>query len=56
MEKRDLYNSERKLIGKTINKDEAIPANTYILVVAIVLQNSKNEFCFSEFYVNNSKE
>lgn len=44
MEKRDLYNIERQLIGKSIYKTEDIPDNTYILMVVIFIQNNKNEF------------
>lgn len=44
MEKRDLYNIERQLIGKSIYKTDEIPENTYILMVVIFIQNNKNEF------------
>ena len=44
MELRDLYDINRNLIGKTIRKDEEIPANAYIMIVVIFIQNSNNEF------------
>ena len=44
MEKRDLYDINRNLIGKTIEKNETIPTNTYIMVVVIFIQNDNNEF------------
>ena len=44
MEQRDLYDINRKLTGKTIFKDEAIPKNSYILVVLIFIQNSEGKF------------
>ena len=33
MEKRDLYNENRELLGKTIFKDEVIPDGSFILIV-----------------------
>lgn len=44
MEKRDLYDVNKKLTGKTIFKDEEVPENYYILVVVLLLQNENNEF------------
>lgn len=44
MEKRDLYDINKNLIGKSIYKDDEIPNNTYILVVVIFIQNDNNEF------------
>lgn len=44
MEKRDLYDINRKLTGKTIYKDEEVPDGNYILVVLAFIKNSKNEF------------
>lgn len=44
MEIRDLYDINRNLIGKTIKENETIPANTYIMVVVIFIQNDNNEF------------
>lgn len=44
MEKRDLYDENRKLTGETIFKGEQIPDNRYINVVLIFIQNSKGDF------------
>ena len=44
MEKRDLYNQDRKVTGKTIFKNEETPEGYYILVVVAVMQNSEGEF------------
>lgn len=44
MEKRDLYNENRILTGKTIYKGELVPEGSYIVVVLIFIQNSKGEF------------
>ncbi len=44
MEKRDLYDENRKLTGETIFKGEEIPKDKYIVVVLIFIQNSKGEF------------
>lgn len=44
MEKRDLYDKNRKLIGKTITKNEAPPEGTYIQVVLIFIQNGEGKF------------
>lgn len=44
MEKRDLYNENKELINKTIDKDEAIPEGSYILMVVAFIQNKNNEF------------
>ena len=44
MEKRDLYNENRILTGKTIHKGESVPEGSYIIVVLIFIQNSKGEF------------
>lgn len=44
MEKRDLYNKERKLTGETIFKGDAIPENKYIVVVLVFIQNSEGKF------------
>lgn len=43
MEKRDLYDINKKIIGKTINKGEKIPDNTYIIVVSIFIQNDEGK-------------
>ena len=44
MEKRDLYDINRKPTGETIFKGEKIPPNRYIIVVLSFIQNSKGEF------------
>ena len=44
MEKRDLYNKDRKLTGETIFKGEPIPEGNYIIVILVMIQNSKGEF------------
>ena len=44
MEKRDLYDSERNITGKTILKGEKIPPNRYIIVVLVFIQNSEGKF------------
>ena len=44
MEKRDLYDISKKLTGETIYKNEKIPANRYILVVLVFIQNSQGKF------------
>lgn len=44
MEKRDLYDINKNLTGKTIYKGDIIPAHKYILVVLAFIQNSKGEF------------
>lgn len=44
MEKRDLYNKDRILTGKTIYKGEPVPEDNYIIVVLIYIQNSDGKF------------
>ena len=44
MEKRDLYDINRKLTGETIFKDENIPKDRYIVVVLVFIQNSEGKF------------
>lgn len=44
MEKRDLYDINRNIIGKSIFKNEPIPENTYIMMVVIFIQNDNNKF------------
>ena len=44
MEKRDLYDINRNLTGKTIFKGEPIPDNNYIVVVLVFIQNSEGKF------------
>lgn len=43
MEVRDLYDANKNLTGKTILKGEPIPKGNYIIVVLVVIQNSKGE-------------
>ena len=44
MEKRDLYDKERKLTGETIFKGEETPEGKYIIVVLVFIQNSEGKF------------
>ncbi|MFR0823291.1 MAG: NUDIX domain-containing protein [Clostridia bacterium] len=44
MEKRDLYDLNRKLTGETIYKGEVVPLDRRILVVIVFIENSKKEF------------
>lgn len=44
MEKRDLYDKNRKLTGETIFKGEQIPKDRYIIVVLVYIQNSEGKF------------
>ena len=44
MEKRDLYDKDKNLTGKTILKNFPIPKGYYILVVLIFIQNSEGKF------------
>lgn len=44
MEKRDLYDINRKLTGETIYKGESIPKGRYIIVVLVMIQNSNGKF------------
>lgn len=44
MEKRDLYDENKRLTGETIYKGEDIPEGRYIIVVLVFIQNSKGEF------------
>lgn len=44
MEKRDLYDENRNLTGKTIYKGEEIPEGSYINVVLVFIQNSEGKF------------
>ena len=48
MEKRDLYDINRKLTGKTIYKGEEIPEGSYITVVLVYIQNSEGKFLFQK--------
>lgn len=44
LEKRDLYDANRNLTGKTIYKGEEIPEGSYINVVLVFIQNSEGKF------------
>lgn len=44
MERRDLYDKDRNLTGKTILKGEKIPEGSYIIVMLIFIQNSEGKF------------
>lgn len=44
MEKRDLYDINRRLTGNTILKGDTIPENNYIIVVFVFIQNSEGKF------------
>lgn len=44
LEKRDLYDINRNLTGKTIYKEEPIPDGKYIIVVLIFIQNKEGKF------------
>ena len=44
MEKRDLYDKDRNLTGEFIYKGESIPKGKYIIVLLVMIQNSKGEF------------
>lgn len=44
LEKRDLYDANRKVTGKTVFKGENIPKGKYILVVLIFIQNTEGKF------------
>lgn len=44
MEKRNLYDKDRNKTGLVITKDDPVPDGYYILVVMIIMQNSKGDF------------
>ena len=44
MEKRDLYDKDRNLTGEFIFKGEPVPKGKYIIVILVMIQNSKGEF------------
>ena len=44
MEKRDLYDANKKLTGETIFKGEKTPEGRYIIVVLVFIQNSEGKF------------
>ena len=44
MEKRDLYDENKKLTGETIFKGEPVPKGRYYITVVIFIQNDKGKF------------
>lgn len=44
MEKRDLYDRNKKLTGKFIYKGDKVPKDSYYAVVVIFIQNSEDSF------------
>lgn len=44
MEKRDLYDENKKLTGETILKGELVPKGRYYITVVIFIQNESGEF------------
>jgi len=44
MEKRDLYDENKKLTGETIFKGETVPKGKYYITVIVFIQNTKGEF------------
>lgn len=44
MEKRDLYDENKKLTGETILKGDPVPSGRYYITVVIFIQNEKGEF------------
>lgn len=44
MEKRDLYDENKKLTGETIFKGEKVPNGRYYITVVVWIQNDKGEF------------
>ena len=44
MEKRDLYDENRNLTGRTVFKGEETPDNSYIIVVLVFIQNNDGRF------------
>ena len=44
MEKRDLYDIDKKLTGETVLKGERTPSGRYIVVVLVFIQNSEGKF------------
>ena len=44
MEKRDLYDKNRNLTGEFIFKGDPVPKGKYIIVLLVMIQNSKGEF------------
>jgi len=44
MEKRDLYDVNKNLVGMTFNKGEQVPKGYYYLIVAVFIENSNGDF------------
>lgn len=44
MEKRDLYDINKNLVGMTFNKGEQVPKGYYYLIVAVFIENSNGKF------------
>lgn len=44
MEKRDLYDKDKNVTGKTIFKGDPIPSNYYELIVVIFIENDEGKF------------
>lgn len=44
MEKRDLYDENKILTGKTIYKGQEVPKGRYYITVVVFIQNDKDEF------------
>lgn len=44
MEKRDLYDENRKITGETIFKGEKVPKGRYYITVVVWIQNNEGEF------------
>ena len=44
MEKRDLYDKNKNVTGKTIFKDDPIPTHYYELIVVIFIENDEGKF------------
>ena len=54
MEKRDLYDVNRNLIGETILSTDSIPDGRYISVVLCFIQNSENKFLVQKRSANKN--
>lgn len=52
MEKRDLYDVNKNLVGMTFNKGEQVPKGYYYLIVAIFIENSNGEFLIQKRVVS----
>ena len=52
MEKRDLYDKNRNLIGKTIYKGESVPEGSYIVVVLIYKKEVQEKMDYGQLQVD----